>query len=68
MMPRISSFYGVDIYMYYNEHVPHHFHAMHGEDEAIISFSPPQLYRGASPRKVLKDALPIGGIARRGTQ
>jgi hypothetical protein len=43
MMPRISSFHGVDIYMYYNDHVPPHFHAMHGDDEALISFNPPQL-------------------------
>jgi len=56
-MPRISSFHGVDIYLYYNDHVPPHFHAMHGEDEALISFGPPRLYRGSLPRNVLKVVL-----------
>jgi hypothetical protein len=57
MMPRISSFHGVDIYMYYNDHLPSHFHAMHGDDEALISFNPAQLYRGNLPAKVLKRVL-----------
>jgi hypothetical protein len=26
-MPRISQFYGVVIYMYFNDHLPSHFHA-----------------------------------------
>jgi len=57
MMPRISSFHGVDIYMYFNDHLPPHFHGMHGDDEALISYSPPQLYRGSLPPKVLKLVL-----------
>jgi hypothetical protein len=35
-MPRVSAFYGVEIYMYYNDHAPPHFHAMHGDDEALM--------------------------------
>jgi Domain of unknown function (DUF4160) len=30
-MPRISSFYGILIYMYYNGHAPPHFHAEYEE-------------------------------------
>jgi hypothetical protein len=56
-MPRISQFHGVDIYMYYSDHLPPHFHAMHGDDEALIEWSPPQVYRGTLPRKVLKKVL-----------
>ncbi|MDQ4124496.1 MAG: DUF4160 domain-containing protein [Actinomycetota bacterium] len=29
-MPRISSFYGISIYMYLNDHEPAHFHAIYG--------------------------------------
>jgi len=56
-MPKISQFHGVDIYMYWNDHAPPHFHAYHGEDEAMIQINPVQLYMGALPRKVLKRVL-----------
>ncbi len=56
-MPTISSFHGIDVCMYYNDHPPPHFHAFHGEYEALISFSPPTLYRGSLPPKVLKKEL-----------
>ena len=35
-MPRISSFYGIDIEMYFGDHLPPHFHARYGEHEARI--------------------------------
>lgn len=35
-MPRISQFFGILIYMYYNDHMPPHFHAKWAEYEAII--------------------------------
>jgi hypothetical protein len=56
-VPRISSFHGVDVYMYYNDHLPPHFHAMHGDDEVLIEFNPPQVYLGSLPRKVLREVL-----------
>lgn len=31
MVPRISSFHGISIYMYFADHEPPHFHAVHGE-------------------------------------
>lgn len=34
-MPSISSFFGVVIYMYFNDHSPPHFHAEYGEFEAV---------------------------------
>ena len=38
-MPRISAFYGIVIYMYWNErdHPIAHFHAHHGEQRASMS-------------------------------
>jgi hypothetical protein len=56
-MPSISSFHGVDVYMYYNDHLPPHFHAFHGDDEVLIAFNPPQVYRGNLPRSALKKVL-----------
>jgi hypothetical protein len=35
-VPRISSFYGIVIAMYYREHGVPHFHALYGEYEASI--------------------------------
>ena len=35
-MPRISQFYGIAIYQYYRDHPPPHFHAMHGDFEAVV--------------------------------
>jgi uncharacterized protein DUF4160 len=39
-MPTISQFYGVDIVMYFSDHSPQHFHAFHGDDEALIEWAP----------------------------
>ncbi len=38
-MPRISAFYGITIYMYWNEgdHQVAHFHAHHGDRRASVS-------------------------------
>ena len=36
-MPTISTFYGILIRMYFNDHAPPHFHARYGEFEATIN-------------------------------
>lgn len=30
-MPKISEFFGIYIYMYFEDHAPPHFHALYGE-------------------------------------
>ncbi|GBU21625.1 hypothetical protein R80B4_01523 [Fibrobacteres bacterium R8-0-B4] len=35
-MPLITAFYGIIITMYWNEHLPAHFHANYGEFEALF--------------------------------
>ncbi len=35
-MPEISRFYGIVIYMNYNDHDPPHFHARHQEQEITV--------------------------------
>jgi hypothetical protein len=56
-MPRISQFHGVSIYMYYSDHPPPHFHAMHGDEEAVIQIAPPGVLQGSLPGKALKRVL-----------
>ncbi len=50
-MPKISEFYGIAIYMYYREHQPPHFHAIYGDDEALVSLDSLAIIKGSlSPR------------------
>ena len=35
-MPTISIFYGIVIQMFWRDHIPSHFHALYGEDEAVF--------------------------------
>jgi len=35
-MPELSRFFGITIYMFYEDHAPPHFHARYGEFEALI--------------------------------
>ncbi len=51
-MPHISSFYGITIWMYYDEsnHLGRpHFHARYGEDEASIDIESCAVIAGALP-------------------
>jgi hypothetical protein len=50
-MPRISEFFGIAIYMYYNDHMPPHFHAEYGEHEAIYEIDTLDDLRGDLPRR-----------------
>lgn len=52
-MPRISAFYGILIYMYYNEHSPPHFHAHYAEHKAEIGIKDFALLDGYLPPKAL---------------
>src|ERR1700737_4301799 len=56
-MPGISQFHGVSIYMYFLEHAPPYFHAMHGDDETVITIAPPGLFLGPLPGNALKRVL-----------
>ena len=51
VMPRISQFLGILIYMYYNDHLPPHFHAKYAESEVLIKIDTLTVFRGELPRK-----------------
>ncbi len=47
---RLSSFYGIVIYMYFADHNPPHFHAIYGEHEALVAIADGHVIRGQLPR------------------
>ena len=50
-MPQVSEFFGVVIYMYFNDHAPPHFHAEYGEFEATYNIDTLDILRGQLPRR-----------------
>ena len=56
-MPTISMFRGIKIAMYYNDHMPPHFHATYGGEEAYISIKELEVIEGSIPGKQLKMVL-----------
>jgi hypothetical protein len=52
-VPTISRFYGIDIFIYRNDHPPPHFHASYGEFEAKIGIDNLELLAGHLPRRAL---------------
>jgi hypothetical protein len=50
-VPEICRFFGIVITMYYNDHVPPHFHARYGRERASIGIESLQILEGTlSPR------------------
>lgn len=50
-MPRICEFFGIVIYMYYNDHNPAHFHAEYAESEASFTINTLEVLEGEMPRR-----------------
>ena len=56
-MPLISEFFGIKIYMYWNEHFPEHFLAEYNDFKALISINDAVVIKGTLPVKQLKLVL-----------
>jgi hypothetical protein len=52
-MPRISMFFGIVVYMYYDDHYPPHFHALYESSEAMFDFEG-NIIKGFLPRGALQ--------------
>ena len=52
-MPEVSRFFGIIIAMYYNDHVPPHFHAKYGDSEATVDIETGEA-EGSLSRRVLQ--------------
>lgn len=63
-MPTISTFYGIVIRMYYEDHAPPHFHARFAEHEALIDIRRIVVLRGSLPRGAEALALMWAGLHR----
>ncbi len=56
-MPCIDTIKGVKIYIYSNDHVPPHIHAIYGEYEALISIRQVEIIKGELPSTKRKIAF-----------
>lgn len=56
-MPCIDTIKGVKIYIYSNDHVPPHIHAIYGEYEALISIREVVVIKGELPSNKRKIAF-----------
>jgi hypothetical protein len=52
-MPQICSFYGIVIWIYWQDHNPPHFHAEYGEYEILIRIEDLSIYQGSLPSRAL---------------
>ncbi len=52
-MPVISSFYGIDIKLYFRDHFPPHLHAFYGEFSAEIAIRDTTVLSGVLPRRAM---------------
>lgn len=52
-MPELSRFYGIVIRMYFDDHLPPHFHAEYGEHEALINVNTLAVMAGGLPARAL---------------
>lgn len=53
-MPQISRFFGISIYMYAKDHLPPHFHAIYGEQEAMVSIESSKIIAGELSARAFK--------------
>ena len=63
-MPRISEFFGIVISMYYNDHVPPHFHATYAEHEAVVTIGSLEVLQGYLPARCWSLVLEWGWLRR----
>ena len=52
-MPEVSRFYGIKIYIFFNDHNPPHFHAKYGEFEILVNINNLSVLYGKFPSRAL---------------
>jgi hypothetical protein len=48
-MPELARFYGIIIQMYFGDHAPPHFHAIYGDNKAVVAIESLALIEGSLP-------------------
>ena len=64
-LQRIAEFNGIAIYMYWSDHAPPHFHAIHSGYDAAISIAGRRIIAGILPRQTLAIVLAWAKIRER---
>ncbi len=57
MNPRISEFFGIEIFLYWNDHNPPHFHVKYADHNAYVSIQDPHIIEWSLPKKIEKLVL-----------
>ena len=52
-MAEITRFFGIIIYIYYNDHPPPHFHAVYGNYSVLITIDDLSVFAGFLPPRAL---------------
>ena len=63
-MPEISRFFGIIIRMYFNDHLPPHFHAHYGEHQIEITIETLEVLKGKLPSRALGLVLDWASLHR----
>jgi hypothetical protein len=53
-MPVITTFYGIVIKMYFNDHLPPHLHAIYGEYNGVFDLNTFEMIEGDLPSRAVK--------------
>ncbi|HEV7252916.1 MAG TPA: DUF4160 domain-containing protein [Mesorhizobium sp.] len=53
-MPTISTFFGISVRMFYNDHPPPHYHVAYGSHRAIVAIGSGALLHGFLPAGALR--------------
>ncbi len=52
-MPEISLFFGIRVMMFYDDHMPPHFHAEYNGQKAVVDILNTRVVKGALPSRQL---------------
>ncbi|MEP7337571.1 MAG: DUF4160 domain-containing protein [Acidobacteriota bacterium] len=63
-MPVISRFFGIVISMYYNDHVPPHFHIAYAHNKAQMAIETLAIIEGELPRRAINLTMEWAALHR----
>jgi hypothetical protein len=52
-VPTLSTFFGISVRMYFDDHPPPHFHVHYGDNAAVMEIESLELSEGHLPRRAL---------------
>ena len=52
-MPTVSTFYGILIQMFFDDHAPPYFHALYAEFKALINIHTLEIIKGEMPKRAI---------------